>query len=113
MVIEPPFYASIDVSVVEDADCFRFVIVVVGWSGGARARAIQIYLDVMKIVIMDSEVGSGDDARSGDDLFVKDLKLDRCQFWLPPDPTDSCLWNIPTENSSLLFRSVNPDDIEE
>ncbi|KAK8971191.1 hypothetical protein KSP40_PGU021714 [Platanthera guangdongensis] len=55
-VLELPCHADADVSVAEDAGCFRFVAVVAGWSRGVCARAIQIYPGVMKVVIRDSDV---------------------------------------------------------
>ncbi|KAK8938229.1 hypothetical protein KSP40_PGU021078 [Platanthera guangdongensis] len=114
-VLELPFHADADVSIAEDSDCFRFVAAVAGWSGGVRARAIQIYPGVMKVVIRDSEVGSGDDAGSGDDLSVEDLELDRWRFRLPPEtrPARATAEYSDGELIVTVPKCLDPDDIEE
>ncbi|PSS14608.1 Class I heat shock protein [Actinidia chinensis var. chinensis] len=74
-VLELPFRADADVSVVETADCFRFVVDTDdGIGGDVRAHTVEIYPGVTKIVVRGNDVV---------DLSVDELELDLWRFRLP------------------------------
>ncbi|KAG0485533.1 hypothetical protein HPP92_009612 [Vanilla planifolia] len=79
-VLELPFRAEADVSVIEGADCFRFVALASGgkFDGGVRAHAIQIHPGVTKVVIRKAGGDLGDDGE-----VDEELELDRWRFRLP------------------------------
>ncbi|XP_020591706.1 uncharacterized protein LOC110032416 [Phalaenopsis equestris] len=107
-VLELPFRADAHVSVAEDPDCFRFVAsAIAGFDGGVRAHAIQIYPGVMKIVIRESETGSGD--VSVDDLDVEDLELDRWRFRLPPETRPSLATAEYADGELIVIVPKGPD----
>ncbi|EHA8586708.1 17.4 kDa class I heat shock protein-like [Cocos nucifera] len=73
-VLELPLDSDADVSIEEGPDGFRFVAATVNLRDDVRARAIEIYPGVMKLVIRD---GDGE-------VEEDELDLDRWRFRLPP-----------------------------
>lgn len=91
-VLELPLSADADVDVREEDGGFLFTVAVDVEDGAApatvRARAVDIYPGVIKVVIRDGaeeeeDGGAGGGRRNSSLLLVDDLELDRWRFRLP------------------------------
>ncbi|KAK7270574.1 hypothetical protein RIF29_23813 [Crotalaria pallida] len=82
-VLELPFPSDADVTIIEEADCFRFIAETDGM-GDVRAHTVEIHPDVIKIVV---RVGAAEV-----ELSLDHLEIDTWRFRLP----DSTLPDLAT-----------------